>query len=172
MPSIATPALVLTHSSGVVLEQNGPARRLLGDGVGKLCWDFFHEFDGAEDLPCNNGCAGRLLRDATAEGARRSIVRMEDRPYELTCMKVSDDKVACLLHPTTCQLPKLYEQLTPRERDVLRLIADGQTTAEAADELGIKEATVRTYVEHMRHKLGVGTRAGVVARAFRLGLID
>ena len=164
-----TPAVVITHSTGVVLDQNGPSRRLLGEGVGRLCWDFFNSHSSYEGLPCHTGCAGKLL--AGDEGARRSQVRVDGLPFELTCMRVDDERVACLLHPTRCQLPRLYEQLTQRERQVLGLIADGLTNHEIAEGLDISDATVRTYVEHMRHKLGVSTRAGVVARSFRLGLL-
>jgi DNA-binding CsgD family transcriptional regulator len=54
--------------------------------------------------------------------------------------------------------------LTPREYEILLLIADGMTNAEAARILWISPNTVRTHVEHAFEKLGVHTRAGAVAR--------
>jgi DNA-binding CsgD family transcriptional regulator len=54
---------------------------------------------------------------------------------------------------------------------VLRVLSDGKTTAAIATELGLSTSTVRTHVEHMRAKLGVGTRAALVARGFDLGFL-
>ncbi len=67
---------------------------------------------------------------------------------------------------------KLWPTLSSRERELLLLLADGETTASAADVLGIQESTVRTHVERMRSKLCVNTRAAVVAEGFRLGYLD
>jgi DNA-binding CsgD family transcriptional regulator len=69
-------------------------------------------------------------------------------------------------------LPERWQTLTPRERAVLELLASGETTASAATCLGISEATIRTHVENMRAKLGVTTRAAIVASGFRLGYLD
>ena len=54
--------------------------------------------------------------------------------------------------------------LTPREREVLALLADGLSTRAAAARLGISPATVRNHVQHALAKLGVRTRAAAVAR--------
>ena len=67
---------------------------------------------------------------------------------------------------------KSLESLSPREREILLLLADGETTATAANRLGVCESTVRTHVERMRSKLCVNTRAAVVAEGFRLGYLD
>ena len=58
--------------------------------------------------------------------------------------------------------------LTPREREVLDLVAQGLTTPRIANELGIRPSTVRTHVEHAREKLGARTRAEAVARCNKL----
>ncbi len=63
-------------------------------------------------------------------------------------------------------------RLTRRECEVLRLLADGESTASCAAHLHLTESTVRTHVEHMLAKFGVHTRTGVVARAFRLGFLE
>lgn len=54
--------------------------------------------------------------------------------------------------------------LSPREEDVLRLLAKGLRSKEIADELGIALATVNTYVRHIYEKLHVRSRAEAVAR--------
>jgi DNA-binding CsgD family transcriptional regulator len=58
-------------------------------------------------------------------------------------------------------------QLTERECDVLELVAQGLTNREVAAGLFISTSTVRTHLEHVFEKLGVRTRAGAVAAAFR-----
>jgi DNA-binding NarL/FixJ family response regulator len=62
--------------------------------------------------------------------------------------------------------------LSNRERQVLQLLADGRTNDEAAHEVGLSPATVRTYVENAMHKLKADSRIHAVALAVRLGLID
>jgi DNA-binding CsgD family transcriptional regulator len=64
-----------------------------------------------------------------------------------------------------------WQSLTPREREILALLADGETTSSTAALMGIRESTVRTHVERMRIKLSVNTRAAVVAEGFRLGYL-
>jgi len=55
--------------------------------------------------------------------------------------------------------------LTPRESEVLDLLAENASTAEIAHRLGLSTATVRTHVKHVLRKLGVHTRADAVAAA-------
>ena len=62
--------------------------------------------------------------------------------------------------------------LTKREREVLRLIADGNSYEEVAKALFISPETVRTHVGNAVQKLGVRTRMQAVATALRQGLIS
>lgn len=63
------------------------------------------------------------------------------------------------------------ESLSPRELEVLGLIARGSTNREAAAKLFISEATVKTHLLHVYAKLGVKDRAAAVATAFERGLL-
>ncbi|MET8249443.1 response regulator transcription factor [Streptomyces sp. NPDC005202] len=65
--------------------------------------------------------------------------------------------------------PEMTE-LTPREREVTRMVALGMSTEEVARELIIGEATVRTHLYRVRTKLGVRDRAELVSLAYRTGL--
>lgn len=62
--------------------------------------------------------------------------------------------------------------LTEREREVLKLTADGNSVAEVAAELHLSEATIKTHLHHVYEKLEVSDRAAAVARAMRWGLIE
>jgi DNA-binding NarL/FixJ family response regulator len=62
--------------------------------------------------------------------------------------------------------------LTPREREIVALLAAGSTTQEIAHELVISPRTVGTHVQHILGKLGVRNRGQAVALAFREGLVS
>lgn len=61
--------------------------------------------------------------------------------------------------------------LSARERDAIRLLADGQSRAEAADKLGISENTFRVYIDSARHKLGALNVPHAIALAAFRGVI-
>jgi two-component system, NarL family, nitrate/nitrite response regulator NarL len=63
-------------------------------------------------------------------------------------------------------------RLAPRERQVLSLIAQGFTQAQAATRLGVSQGTVDTYIKRIRAKLGPGNKADLTRRAIELGEID
>jgi two-component system nitrate/nitrite response regulator NarL len=78
-------------------------------------------------------------------------------------------------------LPQLFGQtpdefpiapLTPREHDILGLLADGQTNRSIAGELGLSEGTVRIYVSAILAKLGAANRTEATVFAIRHGLVD
>ena len=62
--------------------------------------------------------------------------------------------------------------LSPREREILALLAEGRTQRQIADDLVISSKTVATHIQHVLSKLGVHTRAQAVAMAFRKGLVE
>lgn len=109
---------------------------------------------------CLAGAPGRTLRLAAFRGAGRDFT---DR----------DRTILWLLRP---HLYQLYRQrhrtrsgtahLTQRQRQLLRLVATGQTDRQIARQVGIAETTVRKHLQHVFERLQVNSRAAAVARAF------
>jgi two-component system, NarL family, nitrate/nitrite response regulator NarL len=62
--------------------------------------------------------------------------------------------------------------LTPREQDVLALIAEGRRAPEVAEELHLSATTIKSHMQSIYEKLGVGDRAAAVAAAMRRGLLE
>ena len=164
------PALVIAREDGTVLVQNAPARRLMGEGLGKPCWDLVGGINGAEGLPCAPGGARRLLARRPVRPAH-TCVWVKGLRHHLACVP-TNDLIVCLLKPGADAPAQARRLLTSREREVLRLLAEGENTTSVSVRLGLSESTVRTHVEHMRGKLGANTRAGLVATGFRLGYLD
>jgi RNA polymerase sigma factor (sigma-70 family) len=63
------------------------------------------------------------------------------------------------------------EALSPREREILQLVAEGKTSQEIAERLSISPKTVDTYRSRLMHKIGVQDMAGVVKFAIQHGVI-
>ncbi|MBW3657719.1 MAG: LuxR C-terminal-related transcriptional regulator [Actinobacteria bacterium] len=61
--------------------------------------------------------------------------------------------------------------LSPRQQQVLELIAEGMTNSEIGDQLGITERTVKAYAQELYDKLGTRNRAGAVAEGVKNGLL-
>jgi two-component system response regulator DevR len=64
------------------------------------------------------------------------------------------------------------ERLTPREREVLRLMAEGHPSRSIASELGISYTTVRTHIRSLGQKLAVHSKLEAIVKARELGLIN
>ena len=68
--------------------------------------------------------------------------------------------------------PLVYDDLTPREREVLTVIAEGLSNAEIAEKLIISVKTVDRHRENIMRKLNLHSRVDLVKYALRIGLID
>jgi two-component system, NarL family, response regulator NreC len=68
--------------------------------------------------------------------------------------------------------PDTLETLSQREREILKLVADGKTSREIAERLSISSKTVDTYRSRLMNKIGVKNLVGPVKFAIRRGLIS
>jgi DNA-binding NarL/FixJ family response regulator len=80
-------------------------------------------------------------------------------------------RVRRFVQPRTDGERTFGSDLTPREREVLRLLADGLPQARIAYELSISPTTVATHIQHILEKLRVNSRTQAVALALRSGLV-
>ncbi len=162
-----TVAVLVSDPNGVVVQQNTAATSLLGPAVSS-CSQALSGAAGAAHLPCHEECVRRLLE----AGADRTVLRtveLDGRRYTLCCVPATGCVVTTLTSGHEVAEP--WERPTPREMQVLRLLAEGQTNPDIAEALGVAEKTVRAHVEHLRGKLSVPTRAALVARAFKMKLL-
>ena len=81
------------------------------------------------------------------------------------------DQVGRRLPAAVSREPDELAALTPREREVLRMLAAGLSNAEIADALVVSEATVKTHVSNVLGKLGLRDRVQAVIYAYETGLI-
>ncbi|RSM70412.1 DNA-binding response regulator [Amycolatopsis sp. WAC 01375] len=112
------------------------------------------------------GAIGYLLKDVPREELFRAV-RAAARNESV----LSPSVVALLLNRVRPQKPVTEAKLSAREREVLALIARGKINREAAAELHISEATVKTHLLHIYAKLEVPDRASAVAAAYQRGIL-
>jgi DNA-binding CsgD family transcriptional regulator len=105
------------------------------------------------------------FEEALAKGRTWSI----EQAYEVA-MTFSADRISRPL-PRPAEQSAVAFQLTPREIDVLRMLAAGLSTQEIADQLSISPRTVSTHINNMLGKTGVDSRAALVALSFRSGIL-
>jgi DNA-binding NarL/FixJ family response regulator len=110
------------------------------------------------------GARGFLTKDAGAEEIERAIAAVVRGDAAI------DPAVQHHLVDAVVAPPELPDGLTPREVDVLTLIAQGLSNAEIASRLFVSEATVKSHINHLFTKTGVRDRAQAVTYAYRQGL--
>ncbi len=116
------------------------------------------------------GAAGYLLKDATRRElilAVRQVLRGESIMDGALAVRM----LRRLADETPGQAPPPPDRLTPREREVLHLLALGLTNREIASKLAVSAGTVKIHVEHIIAKLGVSDRTQAAVRAVQLGLL-
>jgi DNA-binding NarL/FixJ family response regulator len=136
----------------------------------------FHSAEESEDAlldAIDAGAIAYLTKSATADqiidAVRRASVGDVLIPVDLFAKAIARQRKV-----VTEQLArdKRLAEFTPRELDVLRLLAEGLDTQALATRLGIAPHTVEWHVTHLIEKLGVHSKLQAVIAAARLGLIE
>ncbi|HXD65214.1 MAG TPA: response regulator transcription factor [Solirubrobacteraceae bacterium] len=158
---IRMPELDGLQATRRILEADGTARILILTTFGLD--EYVYEALGA-------GASGFVLKDDPPEQliAAIRIVAAGDALLSPAITKRVIEQFARVARPTP---PKELDDLTARERDILRLIAGGLSNQEIGRELYISETTVKTHVTHILAKLGLRDRVQAVVLAYQSGVI-
>ena len=115
------------------------------------------------------GCAGYLLKRSAVselEVAVRAVARGETYLSPAVSKQVVDDYLG-----RTGGAADPLDALTPRQREILQLVAEGHASKEIAQRLGLSYRTVETHRAQIMERLGVHDLAGLVRFAVRVGLV-
>jgi DNA-binding NarL/FixJ family response regulator len=116
------------------------------------------------------GCAGYLLKGSAVselELAVRAVARGETYLSPAVSKHVMDDYVR-----RTGGSSDPLDALTPRQREVLQLVAEGNTSKDIAERLGLSFKTVEAHRAQIMERLGLHDLAGLVRFAVRIGLVS
>lgn len=173
-------------ADGRILDWNAAAERLTGvqsgETRGRTCWEVLAGRDAEGGLACHPGCSVlRLARECWPVRPFDLSVRLADGDTTLTLSTIvlgGDGDGPVILHTLTerrapARRPPANAgcvSLTPRQNEILRLLADGLRPREIASRLTLSEATVRNHVQAILLALGVHSQLEAVARARTLAL--
>jgi two-component system, NarL family, response regulator DevR len=136
----------------------------------------FHSADESEMAlldAVDAGASAYLTKDATADQIIEAIRRASSGevliPVELFARAIARQRGAVIRKR---ERERLFADFTPRELDILRVLAEGLDTIAMSHRLGIAPHTVEWHVRHVIEKLGVHSKLQAVISAARKGLIE
>jgi LuxR family transcriptional regulator, regulator of acetate metabolism len=163
---VAAPVICQERAVALFHADHGPCGRAVADFDRAVLWAFAEGFGYALE----RGVLAERLRShservlALARSTEASVEELTSPAVEL------HTRVRQISSAATPAAPDrdLLEQLTPREREVLTMLADGETNARIAQRLVVTEDTVKTHVKHILRKLGARNRSQAVSRYYRI----
>lgn len=171
-------ALLLVDDDRRYLLVNQPTERMFGIDASGILGRRIDDFTPAQDHPRLEQLWSLLRRRGELEG--QYTVRRADGTLQLASFRArwSFGPGTHLIAAKTVDAPadapgppRPEETLTPREREILSLVATGASNEQIAEELFVSPATIKTHLQHTYKKLSVGDRAAAVAQAIRQGVI-
>ncbi|MFI6070817.1 response regulator [Actinoplanes sp. NPDC051343] len=165
------PDVVLMDIRMPVMDGLEATRRLGEDGPKVLILTTF-DLDDYVYEALRAGASGFLLKDAPAADLINAV-RVVASGEALLAPSVTRRLIAEFAARPAANRPRptALNALTPRETDVLRLIARGRSNTEIAEDLVVAEQTVKTHVGRVLAKLGLRDRAQAVVFAYETGLV-
>jgi DNA-binding NarL/FixJ family response regulator len=163
------PTVVLMDIRMPVLDGLEATRRILrGDGARILILTTF-DLDEYVYEALSAGASGFVLKDDPPEQLIAAIrtVAAGEALLSPTITRRVIQQFTRLPRPTP---PREFDDLTLREQEVFRLVADGLSNTEIAQELYISDTTVKTHITHILQKLGLRDRVQAVVLAYQSGL--
>jgi DNA-binding NarL/FixJ family response regulator len=165
------PTVVLMDIRMPELDGLEATRRILAAGSARVLILTTFDLDEYVYEALSAGASGFVLKDDPPEQLIAAIrtVAAGDALLSPAVTKRVIAQFTRLPRPTP---PKEFEELTPREQEIFRLIAAGRSNAEIGHELYISETTVKTHVTHILQKLDLRDRVQAVVLAYRAGLVE
>jgi DNA-binding NarL/FixJ family response regulator/class 3 adenylate cyclase len=169
------PDVVLMDIRMPELDGLGAAERILADPDNVTAVVMLTTFDASEYVfkALRIGATGFLLKDTPADRLL-DAVRVAAAGEALIAPRITRRLIADFARasrPAGDELPPALAELTAREIEVLRLVAQGLSNAEIADELVLGENTIKTHVGRVLGKLGLRDRVQAVVLAYETGLV-
>jgi DNA-binding NarL/FixJ family response regulator len=118
------------------------------------------------------GVDGFMEKDGAIGEVPRNIAAVHDGTWDFSALQQQMSNLQLhRLVSSARERSRVASSLTPRELNVLRLLAEGSTNRQAAVRLGLSQRTVESHIAKLYRKLGVGTRVQAVVQATRLGIL-
>ena len=166
----AKPDVVLMDIRMPVLDGLGATAELLRDPhPPRIVMLTTFDLDEAAARAIRQGASGFLLKDADPEFLL-AAVRTVHAGSAVVAASATRDLFAHFANATPRAVPREYENLTEREREIFALAAHGLSNAEIAAREFLSEATVKTHISRILMKLGLRDRVQLVVFAFEHGL--
>jgi DNA-binding NarL/FixJ family response regulator len=169
------PDVVLMDIRMPELDGLAAAERILSDPESTTAVVMLTTFDASEYVfkALRIGATGFLLKDTPADRLL-DAVRVAAAGEALIAPRITRRLIADFARasrPAGDELPAALADLTTREVEVLRLVAQGKSNAEIASELVLGENTIKTHVGRLLGKLGLRDRVQAVVLAYETGLV-
>lgn len=150
------------------LDAFGVLNAVVRDGLAtRVCLLSAEESSESVYAALGGGARGFLSKDATGDEIAEAIMTVARGGTALD--QRSQDAIA---DGVRRRADARHELLSGREREVLRLTAEGLSAAEVGERIHLAPSTVKTHLQHTYEKLGVRDRAAAVAEAMRRGLLE
>ncbi len=132
-----------------------------------------HSDDAYVKNATESGAVGFLLKQTSADDVHRAIREVhQEKTFFSPSLSKRLDHLNQQSFGRTGMVNKKAAELTPREMEVLQLVAEGKANKETAEELGIRLKTVEKHREHLMQKLDIHNTAGLTRYAIGTGVIE